>query len=158
MKEMIYPKNKKAYIRDINRKPAIYKENNIVKETEKYINKYKQLEIIPTIVGLALFLKINKDTVYEYAKRYPEFKKSLTKVLELQERKLLSESLVNKYNSRIAILLLSRHGWKEENNNTNINISVGEDFKKISIEKQEIIQNKLLEIRQTLNIEGENNE
>lgn len=84
-------------------------------------NSYDRLVKVnlPTVVGLALFLDVNKDTVYEWAKEYPEFSDTLSKVVSLQEQRLLENGMSGDYNSTIAKLILSsNHGYREKSDIT----------------------------------------
>lgn len=70
-----------------------------------------QSEAIPTVEGLAVFLDIHKDTLYER----DEFSDVLARLKSKQAAALISGGLTNKYNSTIAKLLLaSKHDFVEK--------------------------------------------
>lgn len=70
---------------------------------------------LPTIYSFSEFVGVNESTVYEWKDLYPEFSKSLGKILKLQEKRLLEKSLAGEYNPMIAKLVLSsNHGYKEK--------------------------------------------
>lgn len=83
---------------------------------------------LPTIAGLALFLRVNKTTLYEWAKKYVEFSNALDDLTALQEERLLNGGVSGTYNSTISKLILSsNHGYKEkteENLNVNGNLQI----------------------------------
>ena len=68
---------------------------------------------LPSIEGLAYFLKIHKDTLYEWANIHPEFSDVLNLLRNKQAQALISKGLSSDYNPTIAKLLLSKHGYKE---------------------------------------------
>ncbi len=69
---------------------------------------------LPTIEGLALYLKIHKDTVYEWEKTYSEFSDVIGELRHRQAQALINNGLSGDYNPTIAKVLLSKHGYKEE--------------------------------------------
>jgi len=81
------------------------------RETRDY-----QLEVnLPSMAGLANHLGVNKTTLYEWAKEHESFSNSLGKLVQEQEKRLLSSGLSGKYNSTIAKLILSsNHGYAEK--------------------------------------------
>lgn len=81
------------------------------KGTELYKNK--QYVKIPTIEGLALKLDINKSTLYDWASKYPEFSNDIDKLRAIQADRLLNKGLSGDYNSTIAKVLLTKHGYRE---------------------------------------------
>jgi hypothetical protein len=69
---------------------------------------------LPTIEGLASHLKVNRDTLYTWSKEYSEFSDILEELKELQAQRLINNGLSGHYNSTIAKLLLSKHGYAEK--------------------------------------------
>lgn len=82
-----------------------------LKGTELYKNKLKVN--IPTIEGLAFYLKVHKDTIYEWRKVYSEFSDLIGELLAKQARELISKGLSGDYNPTIAKVLLTKHGYRE---------------------------------------------
>ena len=117
-------------------RPTLYNDE-ILAKCDDYIRDYKKLEeAIPTIVGLAIYLDINKDTAYEWAKRYPEFSDKLNRVSEMQEQKLVTGGVNSTFNPTITKLLLnSKHGYIEkvqtDNTNTDIVIEFGSSLQEV---------------------------
>jgi len=71
--------------------------------------------LLPTIEGLALDLHISRDTLYEWEKENKEFSDILEQLRQLQASKLIQNSILNRYNSTIAKMILSgKHGYVEK--------------------------------------------
>lgn len=74
---------------------------------------------LPTIYGLARYINVNRDTLYEWAKHNPIFSDTLRDIEEEQAQRLLNNGLSGAYNSTIAKLILSsNHGMKERTDTT----------------------------------------
>ena len=72
--------------------------------------------LLPTIEGLALELRISRDTIYEWEKENSDFSDIVTELRAKQANKLIQNSLAGKYNASIAKLILSgKHGYVEKN-------------------------------------------
>jgi hypothetical protein len=69
---------------------------------------------LPTIEGLALYLKIHRDTVYQWEKEYTEFSDIISELRHKQAESLINNGLSGDYNPTIAKVLLSKHGYREE--------------------------------------------
>lgn len=69
---------------------------------------------LPTIEGLAVYLNINRDTIYAWCKEHKEFSDIIEKLKESQADKLLNNGLSGDYNSTIVKLMLSKHGYTEK--------------------------------------------
>lgn len=74
---------------------------------------HKISERVPSIAGLACWLKIARDTVYEWAKVDPEFSDIVEEVSASQELILTSEGLGGVFNSSITKLMLAKHGYAD---------------------------------------------
>lgn len=115
-------------------RPSLYSEEILVKAREyidscedenvqmvKQVNEKKGYELfenkvkvkLPTIEGLALHLQINKTTVYEWRKVYEEFTNLIEELLQKQANALINNGLSGDYNSTIAKVLLTKHGYRE---------------------------------------------
>ena len=95
-------------------RPTKYSEE-IIKKTRSYIENYRNFgEVIPSIEGLALVLKVNRDTIYEWKNKFKEFS-DMVEALQLKQTKLLLNlGLLNKINPSIAKLLLAKQGYTEK--------------------------------------------
>jgi len=129
-------------------RPTKYEGNVTVKKVDEYLDTcIDEVEIfektvgdkstsyerilktnIPSVAGLAIYLDLSKDTIYAWAREYPEFSYALEKVSRLQEHKLINGSVAGTYNSTISKLIMSsNHGYKEkteENLNVNGNLQI----------------------------------
>jgi len=84
-----------------------------------FIQKCEQDGNLPTHAGLAVFFDVCKATVELWAKEYPEFSDSLSKLNAKQEDKLINRGLKSEYNSTICKLILSsNHGYCERTDTT----------------------------------------
>jgi DNA-packaging protein gp3 len=68
---------------------------------------------LPTIEGLAVYLGIHKDTVYEWEKTYSTFSDVIADLRAIQADRLLNNGLSGDYNPVIAKVLLTKHGYRE---------------------------------------------
>lgn len=68
---------------------------------------------IPTIEGLAYELKVNKTTIYEWENKYEEFSNVIDELRNKQASQLVNKGLSGQYNSTIAKVLLTKHGYRE---------------------------------------------
>ncbi len=110
-------------------------EKQVVKQSsEKYeLFDNKLVVDLPTIEGFAHFIKVNKTTLYEWDKKYPDFSNSLDKIRLEQRNRLINNGLSGDYNSTIAKLILSsNHGMNEKTEQSviteqNININTVDD-------------------------------
>jgi hypothetical protein len=70
---------------------------------------------LPTVEDFADFLKVGERTLHDWKDQYPEFSQSLSKLVNAQKKKLLSNGLAGTYNPTIAKLVLSaNHGMSEK--------------------------------------------
>ena len=91
-------------------RPVKYQSSELLeKKISEYFENTKEDEI--TISGLCLYLKINKDTFYEYAKK-PEFKEIISMARLMVEH---SYELSLRKNGRTGdIFALKNFGWKDK--------------------------------------------
>lgn len=81
-------------------------------KTTSFENKIKVK--LPTIEGLAVYIKVHRDTIYQWEKEHPKFSDILGELRHRQAEALINNGLSGDYNSTIAKVLLSKHGYKEE--------------------------------------------
>ena len=86
----------------------------IIGESEKFTSfKEKVIVKLPSIEGLARFLKISKDTIYQWEKIHPTFSDVLNALRSEQADRLINMGLSGDYNPVISRMLLSKHGYAE---------------------------------------------
>lgn len=101
-------------------RPTDYSEE-IIKKGWKYLKQFTdgkrpKDEVIPSIEGLALYLDINRSTLYDWdsQKDKQEFSNIMEVLRALQGKTLLTGTLLNKLNANIGKAILSRHGYTEK--------------------------------------------
>jgi len=127
-------------------RPTLYTED-ILSKTKEYLDSCEDTEIeresgqrteyrlnvkLPTVQGLAVYLGVSRDTIYEWASKHPEFSDTIELLQAEQADKLINQGLAGNYNSTIAKLMLSsNHGMREKSDVTsndetitNVNINV----------------------------------
>jgi len=70
--------------------------------------------MLPTIEGLALYLHVHRDTLYAWRESDEAFSYILEELLQAQAQKLMQNGLQKRYDSGLARLLLSKHGYIEK--------------------------------------------
>lgn len=93
---------------EVIERPAV-KEGKHIGNEDHRIAKVR----IPTIEGLAVFLDVNKTTVYAWRKEYEEFSNLIDLLLAKQADMLISNGLTGEYNTVIAKVLLTKHGYRD---------------------------------------------
>lgn len=71
-------------------------------------------EVIPSVAGLACYCEKSRPNIYKYGEESEEFKYILDGILRLQESKLINEGLKGNFNSTIAKLILTKHGYSDK--------------------------------------------
>lgn len=97
-------------------RPSLYNEE-LLEKAKGYVYKYESLgDVIPSVEGLAIYLGINRSTIYDWCK--DEAKQEFSDTLELinmtQKQKLLNSGLNGDFNSNITKLALGNHGFSEK--------------------------------------------
>lgn len=92
-------------------RPTVATPENVEKAWQ-YVNGDWQLdEVIPTVEGLAVYLRISRETIYARE----EFSDIAREIKEKQSKILVSSGLKGDFNSVIAKLILSsKHGYVEK--------------------------------------------
>jgi len=91
--------------------------DEIRKEAEKYLRDTENMSantLLPTIDGLALYIKIHRDTVYQWEKEDPDWADFLDELRATQAEKLIQNGLMGRYNAPMSKMLLSKHGYVEQ--------------------------------------------
>lgn len=103
-------------------RPLEYDSERHVLEAMKYIasceDKTENGQLVqvkvPTIEGLALYLRISRDTVYTWSKQYSEFSDIIEQLKLTQADRLINNGLSGSYNSTIAKVILTKHGYTDK--------------------------------------------
>lgn len=84
-------------------------------ESENYTKYEEKLKVkLPTIEGLARHLKISRSTLYLWQKEHASFSDIIEELQQKQAERLLSNGLSGDYNSTIAKVLLTKHGYTDK--------------------------------------------
>lgn len=97
-------------------RPTKYSEE-IVQKANKYLDEYSALgDVVPMIEGLAIYLGISRDTIYEWTGQgdKKEFSDIVRAVQTSQARQLINGGLKAQLQPTITKLLLSKHGYNNE--------------------------------------------
>ena len=100
-------------------RPSEYNEATLTKAQE-YVQRARTSALsvddggLPSIAELALYLDVNRDTLYEWSKVHSEFSDILRTLLTAQEMKLIDNGLSGKWNSNITKLMLTKHGYSDK--------------------------------------------
>lgn len=101
-------------------RPTDYSEK-IIEKTKKYLSSYQESgDVIPSVAGLAIYLKVARSTIYDWASQEDkkEFSDILQDILSEQEKTLLNRGLKGDFNATIVKLALGKHGYKEQSDVT----------------------------------------
>jgi len=110
-------------------------------ENQKPRTKTEKKVTLPSIAGLAIFMGISRDTVYDWKGKYPDFSDIIEELLTMQERFLVEGGVSGSYNPMISKLILTKHGYADKQEVTGAD---GKDL--IPQERQEEIDEALKEI------------
>ena len=105
----------------------------------------KKVVKIPSVHGLAVKLKVSRETCYAWGNdpEKAEFSDILAEIKEKQGERLVNNGLAGTYNPTIAKLLLSsKHGYIEKT----ANAQIGGDGEEVSDEKAKAIAKALDQI------------
>lgn len=69
---------------------------------------------LPSIEGLAVYLKVHRSTIYEWKDLHEEFSDILEEILSEQAQRLINNGLSGDYNSTISKLILTKHGYSDK--------------------------------------------
>ena len=100
-------------------RPTDYNQE-IVDKAWDYANNFLDYgDAFPSVVGLCRALNRGRSTIYEWAEdKEKEFPDILSTIKENQEHIVFNRSMTNDYNSAMAKLLLTKHGYSDKQDNT----------------------------------------
>jgi hypothetical protein len=109
-------------------RPTKYIPETIHPQIEEYLLQCgREQTKLPTVEGLALFLDVNKTTIFEWAKTYPDFSNYLKKIADKQKEQLMNDGMYGgkEVNAGMAVFLLKAiHGLKENDPSTLVQVKV----------------------------------
>lgn len=98
-------------------RPTKYLPDEIFPKINEYLGSCsKEQTELPTVEGLAVFLGINRSTLFEWDKKYPEFSDYLKALADKQKNQLINDGMYGgkEVNASMAIFLLKAiHGLKD---------------------------------------------
>lgn len=102
----------------------------VKKDKKGYIKKLD----LPTMAGLALYMGRSKQTLLDWADRFPDFMDALSILKNTQENTLINNGLLGRFNSTITKLMLSNnYGYQERKDIT----SAGKEMKSFNFQMNE---------------------
>lgn len=97
-------------------RPTDYSDD-ILKKAREYLSTYeKQGKAVPSVAGLALYLGVHRDTIYDWSSQEDkqEFSDIVKQCLAKQEETLITNGLKGEFNASITKLLLTKHGYSDK--------------------------------------------
>ena len=89
----------------------------LLQKAYEYLENYESLgDPVPTIAGMACELNVRRETLHAWARdeSKQEFSHILMRVMEAQERKLVSGGLSSAFNPAITKMMLTKHGYSDK--------------------------------------------
>ncbi len=74
----------------------------------------KNEELFPSNAGLGLYVGVARSTIHKWIAENAEFSDIADQISQVQEQKLFTGGLLNEYNSSIAKLMLTKHGYTDK--------------------------------------------
>ena len=109
-------------------RPTKYKGKETLEKVQDYLDNHLAYgDIVPSHEGLSCHMDIALTTIYRWAQEpgKEKFKDMLGAIKTKQAKLLLNHGLDGSYNSNIVKLMLSKHGWVEQREQT---VSVKKKF------------------------------
>ena len=102
-------------------RPTKYNQG-ILDKTTDYLKNFKETygDIVPTIQGLTLLLKVSDETISNWKKddNKKEFFGMLEELKKRQHQALLNGGISGDFNSNITKLVLTKHGYSDKHDST----------------------------------------
>lgn len=94
-------------------------DDDLKNKAQKYLNGGHLTvgDVVPTIAGLARYLKVARQTLTNFGNQDSDFLGTLEDIKTEQERLLINNGLVGGFNSAIVKLMLSNHGYSDKIDN-----------------------------------------
>lgn len=93
-------------------RPSKYSEE-YVKKAQAYLDCLPEDEVVHSIEGLAVYLGIHRDTIYDWCSQEDKqlFSDIVNKMSMQQGKSLINNTLNRKFEPRTANMLLGKHGY-----------------------------------------------
>ena len=87
----------------------------VVEQARDYISNYEMYgDAIPSVVGLCKAITRARSTIYKWAEEENnEFSDMLRQINDLQHHVVINKGITGEFNSTIAKLVLSKHGYSD---------------------------------------------
>lgn len=141
--------NENETVKHAGGRPSKYDDETLNK-TKWYFDNWKKLNhAVPSIVGLADYLEVDRRTLYRWAddELRPEFCHMLARLLTRQELTLLNAGLNNTLNSNIVKLALTKHGYSDRSEVASVELGKGAKDKNFQVTfptREEVIRDSRL--------------
>ena len=102
-------------------RPTKYDPSFVAAVDEYILTTGKEQTHLPKIESFALYINVNKSTLYDWKKLYPEFSDALDRLMLKQAEQLIDDGIYGgkEVNATIVKLLLqNNHGMKERTDQT----------------------------------------
>lgn len=125
-------------------RPTKYTEE-IIEKARAYLDFLPEDEVIHSVEGLADFLEISRETIYDWCSQEDKeaFSDIVNKILIRQGKSLINNTLNRKFEARTANMMLGKHGYTTK---TETDITSGGQPIGIPPEKAEQIKNALQDL------------
>ncbi len=70
--------------------------------------------IVPSIAGLACWLGVSRETIYQWRKESDEFKQIHAAIQVLQEVLIIDGALAGTWNANFAKIMMAKHGYSDK--------------------------------------------
>ena len=94
-------------------RPTKYNEE-IQDKADEYLTEYKIDSVVPSAIGLSLYLDISDSTLYDWGRKHKDFSLTLEKIKKKQATELINKGLTSEFNPTIVKLMLHNHGYSDK--------------------------------------------
>lgn len=96
-------------------RPTSYSDD-MLQQAAEYVDKgwREEGDVMPMIESLSVVLGVARSTIYKWAEEKPEFSDILDTLMAVQAKELWNRGLVGDYNSTMAKLALTKHGYSDK--------------------------------------------
>lgn len=100
-------------------RPTLY-DPKFIDEVDNYLaTATKENQHLPKVESFALWIGVNKDTLYEWKKLYKEFSDALEKIMLFQGERLIDDGIYGGHEinaSIVKLMLMNNHGMVDKSN------------------------------------------